>query len=89
MSKKVKCAECENMMFWSLPIKVNDNNYEYAKHCLVVSKRSFVCGHTMKTKPMDNEQYCKHFEKRIFNDSNEDSIKRLEEAIVEYEKQMK
>lgn len=88
MSKKVKCIECENKMFWAMPIKVNDNNYEYAKHCLTVAKRGLVCGHTMKTKSINNEQYCKHFEKSNSDFSEKENIKRiknLEEAIAEYE----
>ena len=89
MSKKVKCAECENKTFWSLPIKVSDNNYEYAKHCLVVAKRSLVCGHTMKTKYINNEQYCKNFKKSTSDFYDKENIKRiksLEESIAEYEK---
>ena len=88
MSKKVKCIECENMMFFATPLKVNANNYEYAKHCLAVVKRSFVCDYTGKVKPLGNEQYCKYFEKRVRGYSNEKDIKRLEEAIAEYENQL-
>ena len=72
-----------------MPIKVNDNNYEYAKHCLAVAKRGLVCGHTMKTKPINNEQYCKYFEKSNSDFSAKENIKRikdLEKAIAEYEK---
>lgn len=88
MSKKVKCIECENMMFFAIPRYVNEKNYEYAKHCLKIANRYCVCGYTDKTKPLDNEQYCKHFEERTCNYSNKERIKKLEEAILEYEKQL-
>lgn len=87
MSKKVKCKECENMMNWSLPESITNFNYEYAKHCLDIAKSTFVCGITMKTKRRDNEQYCKHFEKSIYNmeDLNNKRLLKLEEMIKEYE----
>ena len=88
MSKKVKCIECEHVMFFATPKKIDADNYEYAKHCLAVIKRSCVCDWTNKQKPLNNEQYCKHFIKREHNYSNEARIKKLEEAILEYEKQL-
>ena len=88
MSKKVKCIECENMMLWALPTKVDDDNYEYAKHCLVVAKRSCICGWTNKQKLLNNEQYCKYFIKREHEHSNEQGIKKLEDAIAEYENRL-
>ena len=88
MSKKVKCIECENLMFFAIPHQVSEVNYEYAKHCLEVIKRSFVCGETNKTKRLDNEQYCKHFRKADCIRSNAGNVKWLEEVIVEYEKTM-
>lgn len=88
MSKKVKCKECENMMNWSVPEKVTDINYDYAKQCLTTAKLTLVCGETMKTKRRDNEQYCKHFEKSKYNmeDLNNKRLLKLEEMIKEYEK---
>ena len=87
MSKKVKCAECEHMMTFATPKRVDADNYEYAKHCLEVVKKYFVCGWTEKQKPLNNEQYCKYFLKRVRECSNEERIKKLEDAIAEYEKQ--
>lgn len=89
MSKKVKCSECEHMMTFATPTKVDADNYEYAKHCLAVVKKSFVCGWTEKQKPLNNEQYCKYFLKSEHEHSSETRIKRLEDAIAEYEKQIK
>lgn len=89
MSKKVKCMKCENMMYFAIPINVNKTNYKYAKSCLAIAKRSVFCSQTGKTKPLNHEQYCKHFEKRIYDDSNEEDIRKLEEAIAEYEKKLK
>ena len=89
MSKKVKCAECEHMMTFATPKRVDTDNYEYAKHCLEVVKRYFVCSWSEKQKPLNNEQYCKYFLKRVREHSNEERIKKLEDAIVEYEKQLK
>lgn len=88
MSKKVKCIECEHMVAFAAPKRVDADNYECAKHCLEVVKRSFVCGYTGKQKPINNEQYCKYFLKREHSNSNEERIKRLEDTIAEYEKQL-
>ena len=88
MSKKVKCVECEYMTTFATPTRVDADNYEYAKHCLDVVKRFFVCDWTEKQKQIDNEQYCKHFLKREYSHSNEARIKKLEDAITEYEKQL-
>ena len=88
MSNKVKCLDCENMMFFAVPSVVDEDNYEYAKHCLEVVTKNLVCGSTCKTKPLNNEQYCKHFEKRIYEYSNEEDVERLKRAIAEYEKQL-
>ena len=89
MSKRVKCAECDNMMFFATPYMVDAGNYEYAKHCLDVATRSCVCGCTVKTKPLNNEQYCKHFRKVESIRSNENRIKMLKDAIAEYEEQLR
>lgn len=88
MSKKVKCSECANMMSFATPHKVDAGNYEYAKHCLAVATRSCVCGLTVKIKPINHEQYCKHFRKAEFMRSNEAVIEKLKYAIAEYEKQL-
>ena len=89
MSKKAKCMDCENLMFFATPLRVNVHNYEYAKQCLYIAKRSIVCGHHGdKVKPMDNEQYCRHLKKSTRIHSNEEDIKRLEDTIAEYEKQL-
>lgn len=88
MSKKVKCAECEYMITFAIPKRVDADNYEYAKHCLEVVKKYFVCEVTNKQKLLNNEQYCRHFLKRVRECSNEERIKKLEDAIAEYEKQL-
>ena len=88
MSKKVKCMECEYMITFATPTRVNSDNYEYAKHCLEVVKKYFVCDITNKQKLISNEQYCRHFLKREHERSNEARIKILEDAIAEYEKQL-
>ena len=87
MSKKVKCIECEHMLSFATPTRVDADNYEYAKHCLEVVKRWFVCGWNEKQKPINNEQYCKYFLKKEYVRSNAAIIKRLEDAIAEYERQ--
>ena len=89
MSKKVKCSECEYMITFATPTRVVAGNYKYAKHCLEVVKKYFVCDVTNKQKLLNNEQYCRHFLKRVRECSNEERIKKLEDAIAEYEKQLK
>lgn len=88
MSKKVKCAECEYMITFATPKRVDADNYEYAKHCLEVVQKYFVCEVTNKQKLLNNEQYCRHFLKRVRECSNVARIKMLEDAIAEYEKQL-
>lgn len=75
-------------MNWFLPRVVNHQNYEYAKICLATAKRSIVCGETMKSKPIEHEQYCKKFHKK--ENSSMDNIhykemETLEHMIREYE----
>ena len=86
MAKKVKCSDCSESMNWSLPLSVNSGNIDYAKHCLMLAKRSIVCGYTMKSKSKDHEQYCKHFEKKTYDTNYQKEIERLEKLIEEYEK---
>lgn len=86
MSKKRKCIECENATRWSVEMKVSDKNIDYAKQCLCAAKRSIVCDITMKTKPIDHEQYCKHFRKKEYEDlCYQECIENLERMIIEYE----
>ena len=65
MAKKYKCIECEYAMNWAVPCGKADFdksewNIKRLKHlCL----ETICCGWTMKTKNVDHEQYCKHFEK--------------------------
>lgn len=87
MSKKVKCEECEYMITFATPTRVDADNYEYAKHCLEVVRKYFVCEVTNKQKLIGNEQYCRHFLKRVREHSNEERIKKLEDAIAKYENQ--
>ena len=86
MAKKVKCSDCSESMNWSLPLSVNSGNIDYAKHCLMLAKRSIVCGYTMKSKSKDHEQYCKHFEKKTYDINYQKEIDRLDKLIEEYEK---
>ena len=88
MSKKVKCEDCEYMITFAIPTRVVADNYEYAKHCLEVVKKYFVCEVTNKQKPIENEQYCRHFLKRVRERSNEERIKKLKDAIAEYESKL-
>jgi hypothetical protein len=74
------------MLSFATPKKVDADNYEYAKHCLEVVKRYFVCGWSEKQKLVGNEQHCKYFLKREHGHSNEARIKMLEDAIAEYER---
>ena len=85
MAKKVKCIECANSSFFALPHRVTSNNYDYAKYCLVVAKRSIYCGRVDKVKPREHEQYCKHFFKGEFSYNIDNEIARLEKMIEEYE----
>ena len=66
MSKKVKCCECDSFMGWALPVRVNENNYEYAKRVLKLASTTGVCEYTMKTKVRTHEQYCRKFKKDEF-----------------------
>lgn len=75
-------------MSWSLPMAVNHNNYEYAKNCLVAAKSSIVCGETMKTKPVEHEQYCKKYHKKencFIDKYYYKEMETLERLIREYE----
>lgn len=86
MSKKKKCIECQNCSRWALPDKVTDKNIDYAKYCLRIAKKTFVCFVTMKTKQLGHEQYCKYFEKKEHEDTwFQNDLERLERMINEYE----
>lgn len=87
MAKKVKCIECINVMEWALPDEVIQENVDYAKRCLSISEKTFVCGQTMKTKNRSHEQYCKHFEKDENNAQYyyEKQRSNLAEKIARYE----
>lgn len=91
MSKKVKCCECNFFMGWTLPERVDKDNYEYAKRVLKLASTMGVCEYTMKTKPKSHEQYCGKFKKDKFlerhNDFLKDEILKLKNAIKEYEKE--
>lgn len=91
MGSKKKCKLCELSMRWSLPERVTDKNCEYAKRCLHMAKNTLVCGWTMKTKPIEHEQYCKHYHPKDNRDLELETkyyskiIKNLEDMIKEYE----
>lgn len=84
MAKKVKCVNCKNARCFAIPRSVTNENYNYAKYVLKTIKHRIYCCETMKTKPIDNEQYCKHHIKGEY--SNECDVKMLEELIAEYER---
>ena len=94
MGSKRKCKLCEQSMRWSLPERVTDKNYEYAKYCLNMAKNTLVCGWTMKTKSIEHEQYCKHYHPKddiILDFETQDEpnrIKKLENMINEYERSL-
>lgn len=90
MSKKRKCIECAQNMNWALPERVTSENVDYAKHCISIAKHTRVCGHTMKTKTIEHEQYCNHFRPKSNVDIQMDEwfkedIERLEKMIQEFE----
>ena len=86
MAKKRKCIECECSMHWALPRKVTEKNIDYAKYCLNWAKKTIVCDRTMKTKGVNHEQYCKHFVRKIHEDTwYQKEIEKLEQMINEYE----
>lgn len=91
MSRKRKCKLCKESTGWALPDRVSDKNINYAKHCVTVAKRSIVCGYTMKTKAIEHEQYCKHYEEKSAEEierdrkRDESRIRKLEQMIEEYE----
>ena len=86
MSKKVKCCECVNFAEYYAPWKITDRNIDYAKRVLEIIKKFGYCDVTDKQKPINQEQYCKHYEKSEYISFPERTIKRLENAIDEYEK---
>ena len=91
MSEKVKCCECNFFMGWTLPERVDKDNYEYAKRVLKLASTTGICEYTMKTKARSHEQYCRKFKKDKFlerhNDFLKNEILKLENAIKEYEKE--
>lgn len=88
MSKKRKCANCDKRMDWALPVRVGEQNIDYARHCLRLAERTFVCGITMKTKRIEHEQYCKHYREDTERggDCMVGEISRLRRMIMEYER---
>ena len=94
MASKVKCIDCAKSMHWAMPCKVTEENYQYAKYCLEISKRSLVCGENHKTKRIEHEQYCKKYCKKTELDLCMDKvyikeISDLEQMISDFEQQKK
>lgn len=58
MGKRVSCLNCENCMRFAVP---NKKSLEESPYLLNQIKKTLVCGYTMKTKTVNNEQYCKHY----------------------------
>ena len=88
MSKKRKCIDCKNRVNWALPVRVTEQNIDYARHCLRLAERTFVCGITMKTKRVEHEQYCKYFKEDSdrCDDDRIEEIAKLRRMIEEYER---
>ena len=88
MAKRVKCKTCRYKCLWALPEKVTTKNVDYAKDCVFVAKRSFVCDYTMRTKHRDHEQYCKRYEPADFDEFEDYDarITDLEMKIAEFER---
>lgn len=58
MAKKVKCIECNNGINWAIPgIDVLKESHSTIERL----KNTIVCECTMKTKMVDNCQYCKNY----------------------------
>lgn len=91
VSKKVKCLECKSCMFWCIPKRVTAKNYDYATECLLVAKKTIVCGQRVYTKKIDNQQYCKLFkreDKELVQKKMavyEKEVKELEKMIEQFE----
>ena len=90
MSKKKKCIDCKQSMRWALPDEVSNQNLDYARRRIFHAKHTLVCGHTMITKPLNNEQYCNHFIPKSeldikANETYEKEVKKLEQMIIEFE----
>ena len=86
MAKKVKCKDCDWACGWSIPERITAANIDYAKHCLSVVSKTIVCERTMRTKPIEYAQYCKHFEKAEFDHCmSEIQTNKLKKMIDDYE----
>lgn len=96
MAKKHKCIECDVHMNWAMPDSIHSQEqYEYAKQCLLANQRTIVCGQTMKTKSRNHEQYCKYYEHHDeswfsitasrLESALENSIKQLQKEIEKWE----
>ena len=87
MGRKRKCADCGNRINWALPVRVTEQNIDYARYCLRIAQRTFVCGITMKTKHLEQEQYCKYFRTDTdeYSDDRVEEISKLRKMIEEYD----
>lgn len=91
VSKKVKCLECKSCMFWCIPKRVTAKNYDYATECLLVAKKTIVCGQRGYTKKIYNTQYCKFFKQEDKENIQkkmaiyEKEVKKLKEMITQFE----
>lgn len=86
MSKKVRCCDCENLMEWIVPGRVDDNNYEDCKEFLVMAKNIQQCSVYGKGKRPNKARHCKYFEPQKLKSTMQADIKNLEKLIAEYEK---
>lgn len=83
--KKVKCIECDNFLSFAIPsveaIKTENISVDFLRN-------SIVCSRTMKTKTIDNCQYCKNYipctefrknSRKVWEKELEKTISRLNE----------
>lgn len=95
MSKKVKCAECKYRVEWSVIGTVDESNIDYAERLLKAVKHTFTCEYSMKDKPREHEQYCRHFVRmekdyKDFLDKHcKEKIENLEKAIKEFKEKQR
>jgi hypothetical protein len=84
MAKKHKCIECDHAMNWAVPSckGIEDKSEWNIRRLRRLCLETIVCGRTMKTKNVDHEQYCKHFEEARYRHIN------MEAQKVKWEERM-
>lgn len=95
MAKKRRCVDCVNHRGWATPDGVSEQNYEYAKQCLVVMKRSMTCLEKNLVRKIDHELYCPKFCSKDeygytgewYERDRQQSIETLKKQVEEYERE--